>query len=134
MYTISCSSCSFTIRGTPKAIPRIERSNNGSDEALKLVSKRKQRSALRRAPVAQWIRVAGFEPVGRKFESCRVYQLCAPVAQLGSLQRKNTRNALSRDILCEGCEHCAPVAQLDRALVSGTKGRAFESRRVYQIE
>jgi hypothetical protein len=26
-----------------------------------------------RAPVAQWIRVAGFEPVGRKFESCRVY-------------------------------------------------------------
>ena len=28
----------------------------------------------------------------------------------------------------------APVAQLDRALVCGTRGRAFESRRVYQIE
>jgi hypothetical protein len=27
---------------------------------------------------------------------------------------------------------CAPVAQLDRALVCGTRGRAFESRRVYQ--
>lgn len=26
------------------------------------------------APVAQWIRVLGFEPSGRKFESCRVYQ------------------------------------------------------------
>jgi hypothetical protein len=26
----------------------------------------------------------------------------------------------------------APVAQLDRALVSGTKGRTFESYRVYQ--
>jgi hypothetical protein len=30
------------------------------------------------------------------------------------------------------CSH-APVAQLDRALVSGTKGRRFESYRVYQI-
>lgn len=28
---------------------------------------------MTRAPVAQWIRVAGFEPVGRKFESCRAY-------------------------------------------------------------
>jgi ATP-binding cassette subfamily B protein len=26
------------------------------------------------APVAQWIRVLGFEPRGRKFESCRAYQ------------------------------------------------------------
>jgi hypothetical protein len=26
----------------------------------------------------------------------------------------------------------APVAQLDRALACGAKGRAFESRRVYQ--
>ena len=26
-----------------------------------------------------------------------------------------------------GLLHCAPVAQLDRALVSGTKGRRFES-------
>ena len=28
----------------------------------------------------------------------------------------------------------APVAQLDRALVSGTKGRGFESLRVYQAK
>ena len=28
----------------------------------------------------------------------------------------------------------APVAQLDRALVSGTKGRRFESYRVYQTK
>ena len=27
----------------------------------------------------------------------------------------------------------APVAQLDRALVCGTRGRAFESRRVYHM-
>ncbi len=26
------------------------------------------------APVAQWIRVVGFEPIGRTFESYRVYQ------------------------------------------------------------
>ena len=25
------------------------------------------------APVAQWIRVFGFEPKGRRFESCRAY-------------------------------------------------------------
>ena len=28
---------------------------------------------------------------------------------------------------------CAPVAQLDRALASGAKGRAFESRRAYHF-
>jgi hypothetical protein len=31
------------------------------------------------------------------------------------------------------CEY-APVAQLDRALVSGTKGRGFESLQAYQVE
>src|SRR5436190_1627990 len=29
--------------------------------------------------------------------------------------------------------HRAPVAQLDRALASGARGRGFESRRVYQL-
>ncbi len=29
--------------------------------------------------------------------------------------------------------HCAPVAQLDRALVSGTRGRAFESPQARHI-
>lgn len=32
----------------------------------------------RYAPVAQWIRVFGFEPKSRKFESCRVYQSKKP--------------------------------------------------------
>ena len=35
--------------------------------------------------------------------------------------------------LNRGREH-APVAQLDRALVSGTKGRRFESYRAYQLQ
>ena len=47
---------------------RVERSNNDSDEALKRVSKRKQRSALRRADVAAQVK--------RKLKTETVPKIC----------------------------------------------------------
>ena len=67
------------------------------------------------APVAQLDRAAGFEPVGRGFESLRAHQ----IKQIAGWQDNPAI-------------HRAPVAQLDRALASEAKGRAFESPRAHQ--
>ena len=67
------------------------------------------------APVAQLDRAAGFEPVGRGFESLRAHQI------------KQIAGGQDNPAI-----HLAPVAQLDRALASEAKGRAFESPRAHQ--
>ncbi len=54
-----------------------------------------------------------------------------PAPPLAGLRAEDCRLPTA-DFFCYTHPQGAPVAQLDRALVSGTKGRAFESRRAYQ--
>src|SRR5688500_13637992 len=99
-----------------------------------------------RAPVAQLDRAPDFESVGRRFESCRARQpsltpgnperelrLAGPVRRLSTVARA-AKTAARRWTTERHANHAliAPVAQLDRALASGAKGRRFESCRAHQ--
>ena len=75
---------------------------------------------------------------GRAWPSC-FYRSFAPSSELASPQTGLVQNheIPARRRLDSGGESaylsksCAPVAQLDRALASGAKGREFESRRAH---
>jgi hypothetical protein len=107
------------------------------------------------APVAQLDRATGFEPVGRRFESCRAHQpsltIHAKVAHRSAkreggparanelrlagqlLVRRSTKRERGRSMdLRFGGFTYAPVAQLDRATASGAVGHRFESCRAHQ--
>ena len=75
------------------------------------------------APVAQWIRVSGFYPFGRGFESLPGRQIFVRLTDtaidFSSVLCYNDKELISKFM--------ADVAQLVRASVCGTEGRGFES-------
>ena len=109
-------------------------------------------SMLVRAPVAQLDRAPDFESVGRRFESCRARhpaceghgateRLRSRAVRYSAPRARRARDGVLRQHVAAAQVACftdacrsphAPVAQLDRALASGAKGRRFESCRAYQ--
>jgi hypothetical protein len=100
------------------------------------------------APVAQMDRAAGFEPVGRGFDSLRAHQSPRQLSNNKTGRRHTRRHRAhlrdeieglrirpsTSDLIHYGFYTRAPVAQLDRALASEAKGRWFESCRAHHLQ